>query len=185
MTLPTTNDWTFINTFAGWLSAIGTLLAVIVSLWLARRDARIRLRVTVGIRKIFFERKVYEKPGEEPDFVVVAVTNIGRRVAIVTGLLWKNQLFPRRYLFQMPGEAPFSAQLPAKLQDGEEADFVVPWSAFAANDTADFRRLIPKPEILMAFFLRILIRTSTGEMFAARPEKEFRKRLLSFVQGKA
>lgn len=182
---PAANDWRFINTFAGWLSAIGTLLAVVVSLWLARRDSRVRLRVSVGVRKIFVERKIYAKPAEEPDFVVVAVTNVGRRVATVNGLLWKNQLVRRRYLYQMLGEAPLSAQVPVRLQDGEEADFAIPLSALAANDPADFRGLVPRPRILTILFLRMLVRTSTGERFAAPPEKELRKWLLSFAEGKA
>ena len=84
-------NWNFINRVSGLLTAIGTLSAVIVSLWLALRDSRIRLKVHVGIRKIFFERKIYEHPGLEPDFLDIAVTNVGRRVVTVTGLLWKNR----------------------------------------------------------------------------------------------
>jgi hypothetical protein len=182
--LPTANDWILVNTFAGWLSAIGTLLAVIVSLWLARRDSRICLRIMVGLRKIFLERRLYERPADEPDFLFIGVTNIGRRVATVTGLLWKNRLV-RGYLFQMPGEPPISAQIPTTLHDGEEADFVVPMSAFAASSNpADVRRLIPRPRMLTIFFLRMLVRTSTGELFAAPLEKELRKWILSFAEGK-
>ena len=37
--------WLFINGFAPWLAALGTLLAVIVSLHLARRASRLDIRV--------------------------------------------------------------------------------------------------------------------------------------------
>ncbi len=178
-------DWNFINGFSGWLSAIGTLLAVIVSLWLARRDSRVRLKLHVGIRKIFFERKIYERPAEEPDFLLIAVTNVGRRVVTVTGLFWKNRLVPRRWLFQMPGEARLSAQIPARLQDGDEADFAVPLAALApGSESADFKALIPRPRMLTIRFLRIVVRTSTGEHFAAPLERELRKWFLAFVEGK-
>jgi hypothetical protein len=178
-------DWNFINGFSGWLSALGTLLAVIVSLWLARRDSSVRLKVHVGIRKIFVERKIYERPAEEPDFLLIAVTNVGRRVVTVTGLLWKNRLVPRLWVFQMPGEAPLSAQLPIRLQDGDEADFAMPLSGLAAvNESADFKALIPRPRILTIRFLRMLVRTSTGELIASPLEKELRKWFLAFVKGK-
>ncbi|MFZ0888465.1 MAG: hypothetical protein WA005_08440 [Candidatus Binataceae bacterium] len=177
-------DWNFINSFSGWLSAIGTLSAVLVSLWLARRDQRIRLRVNAGIRKIFFERKIYERPEREPDFLVIAVTNVGRRVVTVTGLLWKNTLLQRRYLFQMPGEAPLSAQFPARLQDGDGADFVVPLSELAKNPPAEIKQLIPRPRRLTVYFLRILVRTSTGELVAAPLDTELKKWLLAFIGGK-
>lgn len=42
--------WKFINTFAPWLSALGTIAAVVVSLYLARRDKSIRLEVSAGHR---------------------------------------------------------------------------------------------------------------------------------------
>jgi hypothetical protein len=83
-------DWNLINGISCLLTAIGTLSAVIVSLWLALRDTRIRLRVNVGIRKILLEGKAYDRVSQEPDFLIVTVTNIGRRVVTVTGLLWKT-----------------------------------------------------------------------------------------------
>lgn len=43
--------WKFINTFAPWLSAIGsTLSAVATSLWLAQRDRRVKLSVRASLR---------------------------------------------------------------------------------------------------------------------------------------
>lgn len=178
-------DRNFINGFSGWLSGLGTLLAVIVSLWLSRRDSRVRLKVHVGIRKILVERKIYERLAEEPDFLLIAVTNVGRRVVTVTGLLWKNRLVPRRWLFQMPAEAPLSAQFPVQLHDGDEADFAISLAGLASvNGSADFKPLIPRPRILTVQFLRMLVRTSTGELVSASLEKELRKWFLAFVEDK-
>ncbi len=53
--------WLFINSFAGWLSALGTIAAVIVALYLARRDSRIRLKVVVGLR-LLLQRDAAERP---------------------------------------------------------------------------------------------------------------------------
>ena len=55
--------WTFINSFADWLSALGTIGAVIVALYLARKDARITLRVVSGLR-VIVERGAPERHDE-------------------------------------------------------------------------------------------------------------------------
>ncbi|MBG0881932.1 hypothetical protein H0X90_34595 [Burkholderia sp. 9775_39] len=44
--------WDFINSFANWISAFGTVGAVVVSLWLAMRPERIALSVSAGIRVV-------------------------------------------------------------------------------------------------------------------------------------
>jgi hypothetical protein len=183
--MPTKADWTFINTFAGWLSAVGTLLAVVVSLYFSQRDSRIRLRVNAGIRKLLIGAKVHVVK-DAPDFLVIAVTNVGRRTASVTGLCWKNLLIPRSYVYQNPGEAPLSAQIPAKLGDGDEADFTVRIETFEhMNDPTEFGRYcLPRPRILTARFLRMQVRTSTGKTFSVLVEKELRRWLVQWVEGK-
>jgi hypothetical protein len=42
--------WQFINTFADWFAAAGTIAAVIVAIYLARLDKTIRLKVNAGAR---------------------------------------------------------------------------------------------------------------------------------------
>ncbi len=75
--------WSFINSFAPWLSAVGTIAAVITSLYLARKDARINLKVSAGVRMLFVEGK---GPGGGSRFVSLDVTNAGRRVATINSL---------------------------------------------------------------------------------------------------
>jgi hypothetical protein len=78
-------DWNLIDGLSGLLTAIGTLSAVIVSLWLALRNTPVRLRVDVGIGKILLEKQLYERVSQEPDFVIITVTNVGRRGVTLTG----------------------------------------------------------------------------------------------------
>ena len=184
--MPRSLDWNLINSVSGLLTAIGTLGAVIVSLWLALRDTRVRLRVDAGIAKILLERQIYERVSQEPDFVIITVTNIGRRVVTVTGLIWKSRLIRSRVVFQMPGEAPLSAQIPARLQDGDQVSFSVPLEVLAsAKQSALFKGLIPRPRWLTVRFLRMLVRTSTGEFVSAPLDKELRNWFLAFAAGKA
>ena len=69
--------WKFINTFAPWLSAIGTLMAVAVSLYLARHDKRIRLEVNAGHRLLITEGQ----KGPHPEYLLIRIVNIGHREA--------------------------------------------------------------------------------------------------------
>jgi hypothetical protein len=176
-------DWNLINGISGLLTAIGTLSAVIVSLRLALRDTRIRMKVDAGIGKIFPEGIGYERMLQEPDFLIITVTNVGRRVFTVTGLFWKNRLMPGG-VFQKPGERPLSAQVPARLQDGEQADFTVNLEALAANGPAEIRTQIPRPRQITVRFLRVVVRTTTGEFVHAPLRKELREWFLTFSQGK-
>jgi hypothetical protein len=90
----------------------------------------------------------------------------------------------RRYVYQMPGEAPLSAQIPARLQDGGQLSFSVPVEVLASvNDSAFLKRLIPRPRWLTVRFLRMLVRTSTGEFVSAPLDKELRKWFLAFAEG--
>jgi hypothetical protein len=177
-------DWMFINTFAGWFSAVATLLAVIVSLYLSLRDSRIRLRVNVGIRQVL----VGEGPHigkNAPEFLFIAVTNVGRRTAKVTGLYWNNPLIRRYYLLQMPGELPLSAQIPVQLGDGDEAHITMSLEEwFEANDPVKFARFLPWPRLLTARFLRMRVQTSTRRTFNVALEKELRQRLVQWVDGR-
>jgi len=175
-------DWPLINSFAGWVSGIGTLLAVIVSLYLARQDSRIRLKLSAGLRQVFTTGPA---PPEGRDFIVISVTNIGRRAASVTGLFWKSMLVRNFYAMQNPGRAPLSAQLPIRLQDGEGADFTIALRDFISNDRAAFLRMLPRPRSFTARFLRVHVRTSTGKVFRVRIEQDLGQWLMEYVEGKA
>jgi hypothetical protein len=126
--MSTRDTWDFINTFAGWFSAIGTFAAVAVSLYLAMRDSRIHLRVNAGIWRIFGSGN---PEIDDKDLVLIAVVNVGRRTAKITGIFWRNVLTRGVYLRQNPGESPWSAQIPAKVEDGDEVNFTVRLDTFA------------------------------------------------------
>ena len=163
-------DWKLINGVSSLLTAIGTLSAVIVSLWLARRDSRVRLKAHAGIGKILTEGKVYKDASQEPDFLMITVTNIGRRVVTVTGLFWKNRLIRLRAVFQIPAEAPLSAQIPKRLQDGDQATFSVALGAWVSDHglAAPIKALIPRPRWLTVRFLRCWYKPRQANLFPLR-----------------
>lgn len=64
------DTWRFINTFSGWFSAIGTLTAVLATIYFARRDKRIHLTVRAS-------HGIFIVPGNhEEDIVWIAVRNV-------------------------------------------------------------------------------------------------------------
>lgn len=67
----------FINTFAPWLSAIGTIAAVWVAIYFARQDKRLRIDVSAGNRLIVTPGQ----KGPHPEYLVVHIVNIGHREA--------------------------------------------------------------------------------------------------------
>ena len=108
--------WQFINSFSSWLSAIGTVAAVIVALYLARRDKRIRLEVSAGIRLIVTQGI----KGNPPEFLTIRVTNIGHREAQLTNIGWKIGFFRKKHAVQTTIRDGISSELPLRLKDGEK-----------------------------------------------------------------
>ncbi len=118
------DTWTFINSFADWFSAVGTVAAVVLAIYLARQDKRVRLRVSVGYRLLVAHGQTEPPPG----FVLIVVTNIGRREAQVTGVGWKTGLFKyRKYYVQTTIRDGISNELPIRLRDGEDAKYSHPF----------------------------------------------------------
>jgi len=90
-----TEEWKFINTFAPWFSAIGTFLAVVVSLYLSYTSRRQKLKPSVSIMIMLTQgqkEKVY------PEYVWLRATNIGHTKVNISNLagMWdflKKELF--------------------------------------------------------------------------------------------
>ncbi len=78
--------WQFVNTFAPWLAAFGTLMAVIISLYLARRADRIAIDVRVGIRLIVVRGG---GPGQRNELLWVNITKLALRSSSLYTLDWR------------------------------------------------------------------------------------------------
>jgi len=166
--------WRFINTFAPWFSALGTLAAVATALYLARRERTVDLHVTAGVR-------VVAAPPQPPErFVTVEVVNRGRRRAIVDGIIWKlPRLFSEGYDYQwIPAEnLYFPERIPATLEDGDRVRFGAPVAGFIEmwEDVAGSSGWLRHIKVR---FLRIVVTTSTGLSFQRRIEKGLREELM-------
>jgi len=171
--------WQFINSFSSWLSAIGTVAAVIVALYLARRDKRIRLQVSAGIRLIVTQGI----KGKHPDFLTIRVTNIGHREAQLTNIGWKVGFFRKKHAVQTTMRDGISSDLPVRLKDGEEASYYIPLDNRNINWMEDFvKDFMSKYPTIISRSIKIIADTSVGTKFESRIEKGLRDRLVKVAK---
>ena len=168
-------DWTLINSFASWLSALGTIAAVIVALYLASRDRNIHLRVNAGIRILYTEG---QSPSERIDCLSISVTNIGHRTARIEGLLWyikPLRISPFRrhssYFYMITPRNVYSSSMPVELRDGQTAIYIVPLTEYQATNANNPMYVGRFPKLAVRS-TRIVVNTSTGKLFSSKIEQE-------------
>lgn len=156
-------DWQFINSFADWFAALGTVAAVVTSLYLARRQERPHLTVHAGIYQLF---TVGEKRGSPSEYVQIKATNTGFREVTITGIVWRAGFFRKLNFIQLPPSNVFSASVPTKIGHGEEATYLFPVENFVRG-SEQIRRKISEFRIpaLARKSLRVGISSSTGHVF--------------------
>lgn len=161
------DTWRFINTFAPWASAIGTIIAVVTSLYLARRSDRQKLEVPIGLRIV----PHLDVPRHE--VLWVGITNVSRRTTTITLLYlqpvpWRKRSFP---LIPVQGSA-YTASLPTTLDDGKAADYM--WPRFMLEET--FKHCGDEFTgwwgAVRLHLMCLCVATSTGLVFRRKPEKE-------------
>ena len=149
------NVWNAVGT---WLAGIATLCAVLVSLHLARRSERIRIKVTAGIRQISAGDGT---PAEE--HVQIGVVNHGDRAVVVNSVGWKvGARKDARFCIQ-PVSGRWTQNYPRQLAHGEQATFLVSFKAtpdWPVHFAKDFVRDLSCKNLKT---LRALVHTSLGQ----------------------
>ena len=166
-----------IDALGSWVSGIGTLGAVIISLYLAREAGRIKYRASVGIRRI-----VQQGNPNRPEYITVHVTNIGSKPIRVTNFSWKWGVFRRKYALQM-FRTGISADPPVNLEEGQEHTFFIPIQYQDRDWFTEWRKSFEngfwqKWEIAS---LRGVVHTSVGQDVVVVPEKEVYRRIRAAV----
>ncbi len=169
------DTWRFINSFAPWLSALGTMAAVITSLYFARKDKRVRLEVSAGHRIIISQGA--SKPF--PEVLNIRIVNIGHRDVQLTNIGWKVGIFKKRFSVQTTIQDRISSQLPIRLKDGEEANYYIPFNTEPTRWAESFRKMLHPFPKLQVRFIKIIAHTSIGKKFESSIEKSLSKQLLA------
>lgn len=142
--------WTFINSFAPWLSAIGTLIVALFTYLLIRKEKTIKLKASAAITYS------YGYNVQVPQLVVTA-TNIGIRVATVKnlGILIDGLTFQP--------ESHWLRSNKNVLNDGKSVEYEIDVSAFE-NIIKHFKEKKIKS-------IKVFTKASTGEMFSSKISK--------------
>lgn len=98
--------WIAIGT---WVAGIGTVGAVITSLYLAYNSNKI---------KLLLQTRIYEAFEEKEQYLVITITNIGNKTANIKNICWEiSKLGMKKRYF---GNIHLSNSLPVRLLEGEE-----------------------------------------------------------------
>lgn len=157
--------WSVIGT---WVAGIGTVGAVITSLWFALHQNTIKLKVSAGHRLLI-------TPGsrETPDYCSIRVVNVGLRPAKVTHVGWEvGRWRKKKHMLQTFGYPGFD-DVPKTLHEGEEANFMIPF--LRSGGDQDWIVSFPKylvgedsPKLIKT--LKVAVYTSVGQGFKRKVE---------------
>lgn len=163
----------YLEVAGAWVSGIGTLLAVWVSLYLARRQTAVRLGVSAGHRYI-----ITQGSRAKPEYLSIKVVNLGQQPVTITSVGWQFGVFRKSYGFQLLNATPLSHMVPIELTTGKEANFLVPLNEetkWLQSQAARLDRTFPS---LSAWAMKVQISTSVGKIVSQRLEKGLRKKLV-------
>ena len=174
------------NVIGTWVASIGTVGAVITSLWLAYHQGKVKLKINAGERLV-----ITRGSNEKPRYCHIGIVNIGNKPAKVINIGWsvRRNIWKKKVsMIQLFG-FPESANVPVTLQEGEDATFLVPYR-YRGNDDdwiVDFpKKLVgnEKHEIIKS--LKVWVHTSSGQSFRTKVEnnlietltKSYKKRMV-------
>lgn len=166
-----TNIWEIIPL---WLGSIGTLAAVIVALYLARRDRTIKCVANVNISVLFDN---YSSAQEK--YLSITITNLNYRSFKFTGISWRKGIFKKNYLWQSPPQNEYSTPGTVKLEDGDEAKYLIPITTFEKHIYPELRVKEKYFKMFFSRFTKIIVHTSISNM-TLNLNKQFRTVLVDY-----
>jgi len=178
MSATTVEVWGVVGT---WVASIGTVAAVIFSLWLTLNQRRVKLNVTAGHRNVI-------TPGMDgmPDICMVHVTNAGSTPAYIVNIGWEvgRSKKDRVRMIQTFG-VPAFGQIPKMLQEGETAQFFVPFE-LEGNDQDwihTFPRYVTSKDSNAIESLKVVVYASVGKPHKVAVEEGLKSKLRESLEG--
>ncbi len=157
-----------------WLGSIGTLAAVIVALYLARRDRKIKCSVNVNISVLFDNFS-----SSQEKYLSITITNRNYRSFKFTGISWRKGIFKKTYLWQVPPQNEYSTSGTVKLEDGDEAKYLIPIDTFEKHIYPELRVKERYFKMFFSRFTKIIVHTSVNNI-SLNLNKQFRKILVEY-----
>ncbi|MEB7559165.1 hypothetical protein NGC38_21885 [Kluyvera cryocrescens] len=169
-----TAKWTYWMMFATWFTGGATFAAVLVSLYLATHETKVRLKIKVDEKNLIIERADISAIQFGISF---EITNLSTRPVTISHIGWRCG--KGNYWIQKLGDAE-SDVLPKKIDYGERCFLWVEisekresWYSTIGKQLFG-KRLNPEK-------LRLFISTTTTEPFYAKPSKQIINNLKSEI----
>lgn len=167
---------------ANWFAAIGTVGAVIASLYFSKRDYRRHLNITATDMHLFHDGK--NEASENNLYVIVSATNDGRRPITLEHIIWSIGFLKKRYAIQLHDyKSNISSQFPVVINDGEAVRYPLPISAFKENNMENIRSHIKRWPSLTILSLRVGFKSSTGKLHWGKPSKSLKQWITNNIRS--
>jgi hypothetical protein len=162
-----------------WISGLGTLAAVTISMRLARRTGPV-IKASADIRVLIYQGA---KP-PHPEYVAIDVKNIGEREVMIEGVGWLGRApWHRANAVQFVSDVPNVPRPPCKVNPGERVTFLIELDQIDGPWTLKMRGFFGRWPALEAYFLRVSVWTPTGVRATARIGPELRKLLIKTMRA--
>lgn len=143
--------WKFINSFAPWLSAFGTLSAVVVSLYIALSNRKISIAISSEIFDF----------GNGNESLIIKVTNTGLRTVVINNqacICFRVGRFNKKKNIGIGSnyiDLQKSSTFPCRLTEGETLDLVVNIANSNGNWLGNFKNQYLKDSSIST--LRVIV----------------------------
>ena len=143
---------------------MATVVAVVVSLWLATRRDHVKLNVVAGVRLV-----IAGDGSAAREFVSISATNLGERPVTISIIGWRiGTGKKRKFCIQTLGDRE-SHEYPKRLDHGEAANFLV----FTGREWPHefINKFIQSNDERLLRTLVAQVHTSVGQTVNCQPEK--------------
>lgn len=163
--------------------AVGTIGAVIVSLWLSYNSQKTKLLVSVSMYEFFQKNKPEERKEEKEEKVVATIINKGRNTAYINSqsFFWKN-VFIRKCLCNNLMNNPIFQNGCIGILPGKRVSIELTEDT---NGTGDLKKnlkdLVSEKKSPKCFykFTRLYVCTEDGSIFKAKLLRNFKDEFLN------
>lgn len=157
----------FINTFAPWFSAIGSISAVITSLYFSYTNRKISLEVSASVFQ-------FAENDSSEDYVFIQITNTGYRTVMLRNFSWEIGLFKKKIIGigfnNIDGSK--STPFPCKLEEGQMAQIAIKIHRDTGNYLEEFYNdFLKKYPKFIIKTLSIVVYPTIGKEFKSRVHK--------------
>ncbi|KAB7881234.1 hypothetical protein [Poseidonibacter ostreae] len=109
-----------------WIASIGTVGAVITSLWIANNSNKVKLNVSASARVLIDSTR-----NGNPSLCYISIVNIGNKIAKINSIGWKIKRGKNKQEFFQNTNGSIADKVPLTLQEGDDATITIEFNGEA------------------------------------------------------